>query len=118
MFKMRAEQFEELERAWQADFHQYLAGIYREHLPVVTAPLDDATLLQRVVAADKKARAHGIETKRGIAQYVGIALVNGPDFDEHPEIQRYFQMPGATPDEKMQYLTDRCAELEQKRQKG
>jgi hypothetical protein len=113
MFKMRPEQFEELDRGWRVNFHRYLADLYREHLPQITAHFDEASLLERIAAADGKARTYGIRTQRGIAQYVGLALVNGPDFDEHPRIQYYFRMPGATPDEKMQLLTDRCAELEE-----
>jgi hypothetical protein len=112
MFKLRDDQVDTLDATWRDDFHRRLAALYRQSIPQATAPLDEPTLLRRIAQADEKARGHGIRTERGIAQFVGLSLLNGPDFDEHPRIRSYLAMPGATPDEKMQLLVDRCAELE------
>lgn len=113
MFKVRHSQIEQMSTARRAELHRRIAELYRHHLPEITAPWDDPELLRRVEQADRKAIGLGIQTERGISQYVGFALANGPDFDEHPQINAYFQAPGSTPDEKMQLLTDRCAALEQ-----
>ncbi|WP_152051609.1 hypothetical protein [Tautonia marina] len=113
MFTFRRSQLDQMSSARRAALHRRIAELYRRHLPEITTPWDDSELLRRVEQADRKAISLGIQTERGISQYVGFALVNGPDFDEHPQIKAYFQAPGSTPDEKMQMLTDRCAALEQ-----
>ncbi|WP_169978643.1 hypothetical protein [Tautonia rosea] len=113
MFRLRRSQLDQISSARRVKLHQRIAERYRHHLPEITAPWDDQELLRRVEQADRKAMSLGIQTERGISQYVGFALVNGPDFDEHPQIKAYFQSSGLTPDEKMQLLTDRCASLEQ-----
>ncbi|MEW4568322.1 hypothetical protein AB1L88_10680 [Tautonia sp. JC769] len=113
MFTMRHSQLEQMSTARRAGLHRRIAELYRQHLPELTASWDDAELLHRVAQADRKAIGLGIQTERGISQYVGFALANGPDFDEHLQIKAYFQAPGLTPDEKMQLLTDRCSAIEQ-----
>lgn len=118
MLELRSEQIEVLGRAWRSNLCGRLAVLYREYLPEATAPLDDEALARRISAAEQKARGHGIITERGIAQYVGLSLVNGPDFDENQRIRDYLRMPGATPDQKMQFLIDRCAELDERRLDG
>jgi hypothetical protein len=116
MLQIRPEQMAEFDKAVRRNFHQRLLAHYRQHLPEVTASWDDATLAQRIADADRRASLHGIRSERGIARFVGIALVAGPEFDNIPEVRACLDRPGVDPEVKIDLLVDCLTELEN--QKG
>ncbi|HYO54469.1 hypothetical protein [Archangium sp.] len=55
-------------------------------------------LLARVGVAHLKAVKYGIQTQRGISQFVGLALTAGADFDETPAVRACLERPCVSPD--------------------
>ncbi len=106
MFTIRKDQLAALEDSWRADFYRRMAARLREFLPEQTRPLDDATLLARVADGDRRARKYGIQTERGIVQFLGLTFMAGPRFDELPQVQAYLRFPDLHPDRKMDILVD------------
>jgi len=113
MITIRPEQAAALDRAWRADFHRRLADLYRHELADLTSSLDEPALLARIAEADKRAMSHGVQTERGISQFVGLSLVLGADFDQHPRVREYLARDGRNQDHKMDLLVDSLAEIEQ-----
>lgn len=112
MLRIRPEQALALEEGWRASFHARLARLYRESLPDVTAPLDEPSLLSRIAEADAAALRFGIRTERGIGQFVGVSLVLGPHFHEHPRFRDYMTGDAMDRDRKMDRLMECLAELD------
>jgi len=112
MITIGEEQAAVLDRAWRTDFHRRLEALYRQELTELTNSLDEPALLARVAEADTRAMSHGVRTERGISQFVGLSLVLGADFDQHPRVREYLVQDGRNQDHKMDLLVDCLAEIE------
>src|SRR5262245_9568822 len=106
MFTIRREQRQAIAEARRGEFHRRLAGFYREKAPDLTGRMSDDELLRVIAAGDHKARSYGVESERGIAGFIGIALAAGPNFDEDPDVLRYLTNPVPNPDAKVMTLLD------------
>ena len=49
-------------------------------------------------------------SERGIAQFVALSFVAGPDFDDRPKAQRYLKEPRIEPHHKIATLFDYLVE--------
>lgn len=107
---IRPEQMASMDEAMQKRYHEELRKLLREQSPDLVATLDDATLLERIAAAEEKARAYGVKTGEGILAYVGLSLTAGARFDEDPKIQPFLRRPGEDPDAKIHWLFTRILE--------
>jgi hypothetical protein len=110
MWTIRDEQVAALDQAARVQFYARTAQLLKETLPELTVGLSEEELRRRVVEGERKARAHGVTTERGITQFICLGMVAGPEFDEHPDVQALFRHPGLDPDEAVQALVDRLAE--------
>jgi hypothetical protein len=113
MLTIRAAQMAELDRMAREEFHRRLAADLRQTFPEYTAGQTDQQLLERVVQADRKATAYGLETEKGLSQFIALTFTAGPNFDEIPAVQQYLRFPGIDPHHKIDVLVDCLAEMEQ-----
>lgn len=98
------------EEASQAASRDRVAVFLRTHLPSRTAGMTDADLHEMIVDGEKQAGYYGIESERGITQFLILRLHVGPHFDEEPEVSHFLSFPGADPERKIQALLDTYAE--------
>ena len=113
MFRISAEQMGALDRAAAIDLVQHIAAFLRQELTDEVAHLSDAELVRFVAQAHVKARAHGIESDAAIAQYACLAVDNGIDFADLPEIAEFLRDPDSDPEEQLDYLVDLLADTEE-----
>lgn len=113
MLKVSGEQMVALDEAWREQFNRQLATLFRESIPEATGALSSEELLARVGAAHQKAMKYGIQTQRGVSQFVGLALTAGPDFDETPAVRTCLEKPLVSPDYTLNLLVDQLAGLHQ-----
>ena len=106
MFRIGRAQLEALDDRARADFHVRLERYIREAMPDEAAEHPGETLRSFITQSDRRARGLGIETEAGIAQWVCLALVVGLDFDEDPDLSRYFDVPGTSSETKLEILVD------------
>lgn len=78
-----------MDQAIRTRFHRELVALFRTRLPDETHGIDDAALLALVIDADHRAATYGIDTERGIAEFVGLTLIGGKSFDLRPRMHRY-----------------------------
>jgi hypothetical protein len=106
MFRITKENLKAFDRVARADFHRRLSTYLREEMPEESAAYTDNTLLEFIVASERRAAVHGIETESGIAQWTVLALVRGLNFDSDPMVSEYFKAPALGPEEKLELLVD------------
>jgi hypothetical protein len=93
------------------NFRKRLIAFLREEIPEETASLDDSGLLQRIVYCEQRAAPYGIESEAGIAQFVCLTFMAGPDFDSIPEVKAFLETPheAMTAEEKLDLLVEELA---------
>jgi hypothetical protein len=101
---VRPEQFSKMKRAMSARYYDELRRFFREQSPQLVERLDDSTLLDWIEKADRAADEYGFEKDESRVAYIGLALTAGPAFHSDPQIRAYLQMPGGTPDGKIEWL--------------
>ncbi len=113
MLTIRNEQMQILENEVRLQFHQRLLALLRDNLPQRTKQYDDSEMLRRIAAADKKAGSYGITSERGIAKFVALSFLAGPNFDEGPKARRFLTYPRVEPHHKIDTLFDYLVERSQ-----
>jgi hypothetical protein len=71
--------------------------------------LSDADLREQVAAVTGRAAQHGVETERGVLQWVWLSFACGGDFPGEPA-RTFLQRPEATPDQLLDVLFEQLAE--------
>jgi hypothetical protein len=111
MFRLRQQQVDAFENESRERFRERLAVFFRSSLPERTTSLSDSALRERIADGDQRARTYGLVTEQGIAHFVGLSLIMGPCFDEHPAINGYLQSrPEVRPERKIEALTAALAD--------
>jgi hypothetical protein len=106
MLRIRPEQFAAFDADIRSRYHRSLLEYYRDTIPEAVARFDDATLLARIAAADERGRRWGIALQDAMAQFIGLDLVIGEQFDAPQDVRRYFEAPGMSMDMKVYVLAD------------
>ncbi|MFO0961199.1 MAG: hypothetical protein U0800_27780 [Isosphaeraceae bacterium] len=104
MFVIRSDQQLALEAAARAPFHARVLAFLRSTLDDRTRHRTDSELLGLIEAGDRQATALGLRTERGIAQFVALTLMLGPQFPEIPEVRLYLDRPYPDPDTKIDWF--------------
>lgn len=107
---IRTEQIARMEQAMQRLYHEQLRRVLRQRFPQLVARLDDRTLLDRITNGVKSAQAYRIVTGEGILAFVGLCIAAGPTFSNEPKIRHFFEVPGDSPDRKVEWLFKRVVE--------
>jgi hypothetical protein len=107
---IRSQQVQKLDDSTQAQYHEQLRLFYRQNYPDLVSRYDDATLLQKIAEADRRAETYKLETDEGYVAYIGLALAAGPQFHTDPKITAYMESPGKDPDAKVEWLFNRVSE--------
>jgi len=63
-----------------------LAAHFRQEHEFKLPDWSDAELTSRLVRAIAKARGHGVQLPGPLAAFATLAILAGPDFDEHPAV--------------------------------
>ena len=102
--QIRQEQVDALSKRSAAEFVPRLAAFLRKHFP--NAREEPIHRLQSEVEQQvRRARFHGMETEKQIANYVTAAWILGPDFDrEIARVQRVLGNPIFTAQNKSEWL--------------
>jgi len=89
-------------------FHNRLITFLRKEIPEEVASMDDVALRDHIIASEKRAEPHGIQSEAGITQFVCLTFLAGTKFDEIPEVKAFLETPeGAmTAEEKLKHLID------------
>jgi len=93
------------------NFHKRLIAFLREEIPEETASMDNSALRQRIVYSEQRAAPYGIESEAGIAQFVCLTFLAGPEFDGIPEVKAFLETPDEemTTEEKLDQLVEELA---------
>lgn len=110
MLQIRKEQYDAFDADMRSRYCKSLLKYYRDTIAEVVAPYDDATLFNRIVAAEGRGRQWGIALQDAMARFIGLDLVMGERFDTLPEVQRLFKVPGMSMDMKIHVLSDMVQE--------
>jgi len=104
MLQIRSEQMQALDAASMGDLQNRVLEYLRSD-PAFQGH-SEVSLRQQVMTAFLRARQWGISTERALAQFAIIALCTLPDFDQLPQVQHLFRLPGLSMDEKLYLLSD------------
>ena len=110
MFRIREDQIRELSEVTRAQFRERLRVMLRETLPSVTQDFDDDRLGEIVVNAEGRAHGLGIESQRGVAQFVMLDVCSTQHLDEQPEVNHFLTQSRLAPDTGIQVLFDALLE--------
>lgn len=105
------EQLSAMNEMARENFHKRLIAFLREEIPEETATMDDAALRHRIVYSEQRAEPYGIESEAGIAQFVCLTFLAGPEFDAIPEVKAFLETPNEdmTSEEKLDQLVEELA---------
>jgi len=109
--RLGKEQLAAMDSAARENFRKRLIAFLREELPDETASMDDTALRQRIVYSEQRAAPYGIESEAGIAQFVCLTFLAGPEFDEIPDVKAFLETPDEelTSEEKLDQLVEELA---------
>ncbi|HEX5752138.1 MAG TPA: hypothetical protein VFZ09_38335 [Archangium sp.] len=111
MFVIDRNQMQILDALAERDFHRALMAFVRRELPDHTAHMEDAELRTFIRESQAHAERHGIESDRGVAQYVCLALETTPAFADDPNISKFLHLPGMSPEVLLEELVDLLNEM-------
>ena len=106
MFVIRRRQVEAFDEAAARGLRERLKEFLRQEMPEQTADLSDEDLLKHIIDAEVCAAAYGIESDGGIASYVCLAMVAGPQFADLPRVAAFLKTPGTNAEQQLQDLIE------------
>jgi len=101
MLKLPSKQIEMLNKEPTSAFHNQLMTFLRKEISEATSEMDGDALQKYIVNSEKRAEKYNINSEAGIAQFICLTFVAGPEFDEIPEVKNYLMESNIDPDEKL-----------------
>lgn len=103
-------QLRSMDPTGRVDTHHEMIGFLRDELPDDTRGFDDYGLLRLILGSEQRAARYGITSSGAVTQWVCIALLGNPKFDELPEVHEFLRDDEIEPDEKMSELVAALAD--------
>lgn len=85
MFRIRREQFEEMERAATREFHERAAEALRAALPEATADCTDDQLRKHVADSTVRAAKYQLVSEAAVSDFAFLLWLLGDDFETDPD---------------------------------
>ena len=104
--RMDSTQLSDIESKRQSSFLERLTQELRITSGESIADLDEAGLRSAVATAVDKAAAYGIVGGHGIRQFVNLAVLIDPRFDEQPDVRKFMGLADLEPNTKIGMLCE------------
>jgi hypothetical protein len=109
---IRPEQFAALDAAARQTFLDRLSNDLATAFPAAAVRLQPARLRQVIAAAIERAAGYGITWESALADFAGLALQVGSDFDRHPAVRRVLEDAAIPPNLRVRALVQALSPAE------